>query len=464
MCSLFYIADDNPLSDHHSSYDSLDKYNYALETLKLTDDHNYFSQQAAPHSMAINSCMLRPKCRQPYIHNSHPDDKLPASLVPPPLPPLPKQQTVVQPPSLSSLPPPEIAPPPPPPLMGIEKSHSTILTSREMEKQQQLSDWYYIKSNPKSPRLPPRPEKRTITTTTTTTNGATASVVVSSRCSPSMQRENSLRNNGSMKKRGGNICNAIGIGGVGNGLDKSNDIIHRRDEIYTESNEQHLNNQTPNKFVHSMCDEKTNGYASPAQSMERKRPMMMHRDQSPIYQQLNQYNKNHMHVINVQHQQQRQHVTGGNVPNYENHQIAPNFHQYQKPPHTSYSPRNRTAANQNQNHNNSRPTHLFSQFAKTNTNYVNSMVQQHQSPAALARFGELTSSSFEHVNVSSCMPDMTSSDKQYRSTSNFTNEPDLIDERRIKVMQIPPHRRAVPPVPVEASPNQTVSLLSYSFY
>lgn len=351
-----------------------------------------------------------------------------------------------------------------------------------MEKQQQLSDWYYIKSNPKSPRLPPRPEKRITTTTSSasaaaaavaTTNTATAAgtVVVSARCSPSMQRTNNQRDNGSMKKRDryderriigesggvGIATSAIGgCGGGGNSIDKSNDIINRREEKYAESNEQRLSNQIPNKFVHSMCDEKTNGYSSPAQSMERKRPtMMMHRDQSPIYQQLNQYNNKKQMLMAATAPTNL--VGGGNVPNYENHQITPHFHQYQKPPHANSSPRNRTMANQNLNHS---PHHTNNiNHNNNNNNNVNKVTMaHHQSPAALARFGELTSSSFEHVNVSSCMPDMTVADKQYRSTSNFTNEPDLIDERRIKVMPMPPHRRAVPPVPVQTSPNQTVSL------
>lgn len=99
--------------DSYSSYDSLDKYNYALETLKLSDSGNYFNG---------NNCMLQPKCRQPYIHNSEivkTDEKITPKL--PPRPPLPRS-------SLSS---------------------STI--DKDLAKQQQLSDWYYIKPGPKSP-------------------------------------------------------------------------------------------------------------------------------------------------------------------------------------------------------------------------------------------------------------------------------------------------------------------------
>lgn len=99
--------------DSYSSYDSLDKYNYALETLKLSDSSKYFN---------VNNCMLQPKCRQPYIHNSENmkmDEKITPKL--PPRPPLPRS-------SLSS---------------------STI--DKDLAKQQQLSDWYYIKPGPKSP-------------------------------------------------------------------------------------------------------------------------------------------------------------------------------------------------------------------------------------------------------------------------------------------------------------------------
>lgn len=99
--------------DSYSSYDSLDKYNHALETLKLRDSGNYFNG---------NNCMLQPKCRQPYIHNSE-NMKTDAKITPklPPRPPLPRS-------SLSS---------------------STI--DKDLAKQQQLSDWYYIKPGPKSP-------------------------------------------------------------------------------------------------------------------------------------------------------------------------------------------------------------------------------------------------------------------------------------------------------------------------
>lgn len=84
--------------------------------------------------------MLQPKCRQPYVHGGG-DDAAPNANgdgTPrlPPRPPLPKQPPVV------------VLPPPPPP-----PAASTL--DRDLIKQQQLSDWYYIKTGPKSP-LPPR--------------------------------------------------------------------------------------------------------------------------------------------------------------------------------------------------------------------------------------------------------------------------------------------------------------------
>lgn len=116
FCFFVILAD---RGDSYSSYDSLDKYNYALETLKITDN-NYF-----------NGNMLQPKCRQPYVHsgeklatNANNDETKQTSNLPP-RPPLPKTST----------------------------SLTTI--DKDLVKYNQLSDWYYIKTGPKSP-LPPR--------------------------------------------------------------------------------------------------------------------------------------------------------------------------------------------------------------------------------------------------------------------------------------------------------------------
>lgn len=115
--------------DSYSSYDSLDKFNYALETLKLSDNGSYFNGN-------VNNCMLQPKCRQPYVHNEIRkmdsgmlnDGKNTPKL--PPRPPLPRTSQL---------------------------SPATI--DKDLEKQQQLSDWYYIKTGPKSPLPTPRLEK-----------------------------------------------------------------------------------------------------------------------------------------------------------------------------------------------------------------------------------------------------------------------------------------------------------------
>lgn len=220
----------------------------------------------------------------------------------------------------------------------------------------------------------------------------------------------------------------------------------------------------PVKF-NSRCNEKFNGYPSPVLTIERERQPSQHCEPLPVYQQLSQ---NHQHL--QQHpQHQRLTMTSGagqKVPDYENHQIAPNFHQqYQAHRHANYSPKNRITAtaaavtvpaivanhsyNNNLNNNN-----------LNNNNNNKPLVMGHASPVAIARFGELTSSSFEHVNVTNFLPDMIGSEKQYRSTSNFTNERDLMDERQMKSMSA--RRRAVPPIPVQPSPNQTVS--RYQFY
>lgn len=115
---LFSIFLD-PKVDLYSSYDSLDKYNYALETLKLTDNNNYFNG---------NNCMLQPKCRQPYVHNGADNNQSDAI----------KKSDVIT-PKL----------PPRPPLPKSPNSSTTV--DKDLAKQQQLSDWYYIKTGPKSP-------------------------------------------------------------------------------------------------------------------------------------------------------------------------------------------------------------------------------------------------------------------------------------------------------------------------
>lgn len=111
--------------DRYSSNNSLDKYNYALETLKLGDS-NYFNE---------NNCMLQPKCRQPYVHN---ETKMKTNMM----------NNDSSTPKL----------PPRPPLPKVAQIPTTI--DRDLAKQQQLSDWYYIKTGPKSPLPAIRSEKR----------------------------------------------------------------------------------------------------------------------------------------------------------------------------------------------------------------------------------------------------------------------------------------------------------------
>lgn len=390
----------------------------------MSDNHNYYNHET-PHSLAINSCMLRPKCRQPYVHNSNDDhgNSLPTALGPPPLPPLPKQPSP-------------------------EKSANAL--NRDMEKQQQLSDWYYIKSNPKSPRLPPRPEKRTPLNTNVTN---------ATKRSPIVQREY-FRYNGAGKSENAHIIN------------NDNKSNSHEDERHGE-NLENPNCQLPVKF-HSRCNEKLNGYPSPVHTIERERQPSQHshhsqhEEQLPVYQQLSQHQQHLQHPQYPNHQ--RLTVASGmrqNVPDYENHQIATNFQQYH-PHHANYSPRNRFATTANTavpataiitNHscNNNNNNNISNVNSKNNNNNINKAAMGHASPVAIARFGEMTSSSFEHVNVTNFLPDMIGSEKQYRSTSNFSNERDLMDEHQLKSMSA--RRRAVPPVPVQASPNQTVSLL-----
>lgn len=103
--------------------------------------------------------MLQPKCRQPYVHNDQKVEpqKINDELISPKLPPR-------------------------PPLPKSTQSSSTI--DKDLAKQQQLSDWYYIKTGPKSPLPTPRNEHRNgiyssvsqMTTNRTTTATTTAKI------------------------------------------------------------------------------------------------------------------------------------------------------------------------------------------------------------------------------------------------------------------------------------------------
>lgn len=75
--------------------------------------------------------MLQPKCRQPYVHN---DRKMENEII---------NDDLIT-PNL----------PPRPPLPRTSQSSTTI--DKDLAKQQQLSDWYYIKTGPKSPLPTPR--------------------------------------------------------------------------------------------------------------------------------------------------------------------------------------------------------------------------------------------------------------------------------------------------------------------
>lgn len=114
-----------------------------METLKLSDSGNYFK----------GNCMLQPKCRQPYVHN---DRKMKSEAI---------NDKIIM-PKL----------PPRPPLPETSQSSTTI--DKDLAKQQQLSDWYYIKTGPKSPLPMPRTEKRNdiYGSTTTTSNRMTTNI------------------------------------------------------------------------------------------------------------------------------------------------------------------------------------------------------------------------------------------------------------------------------------------------
>lgn len=161
----------------HSSYESLDKFNYALETLKLTDDfhskrQNIMDLISTNTNKIIND--LEPPIQQtPQKYHQQLEQQHNF-----------QQQQVQQ-------------------LKEKPKTYKTdtnslkraIINENEamQEKQKQLSDWYYIKTSPKARTKPTSPYERrrnknysnystttTITPTETTTHTPTSTVVKNS--------------------------------------------------------------------------------------------------------------------------------------------------------------------------------------------------------------------------------------------------------------------------------------------
>lgn len=357
------------------------------------------------------------------------------------------------------------------------------MLSREMEKQQQLSDWYYIKSNPKSPRLPPRPEKRTTANSNAKYSPALRQREHIVRNYSSTNIYHSLNNNnhnhknnhnsnksesGSLKRDRYDEPRMIAGGGDCIGRPRDSEIVTGGPgELSGSSNNGYLFNQVT-LGIPTRCDERKqiggkDDNSLLMLSLDRKR--REHREPSPIYQHINQHAAMQQSACGGQPAMslplppQRLALTAERkVPEYENHQIVSHFHQAQHQQHPATNPnyrsRNRTA-NVVDQHNHNHSVNNNNSLSKTSLLL----------PQPVPGLGELTTTgSFLHVNVSSFIPEITSSaastiEKQYRSTGNFIQPHDYSDESAAsRKLPIPPRRRLLPPISYQPSPDQTVSL------
>lgn len=402
---LFLFSADNKSfgDDPYTSYDSLDKYNYALETLKLTDTNTIRLDDGQPPShalAALNQCMLQPKCRQPvYVHNENGRRVDPTNI------------------GLDI----EITPqlPPRPPLPRSPSSVST----KDMEKQQQLSDWYYIKSNSKSPLPPPRPDKRNglngiVRAAADQTVKQTKADGIYAKNPKVVQRDPNKNNNQTTvyypcTKRDDN-CNFPFRNGS-NKSDASSVDNRNPDDIRCKYNAKsirnnHTNERTEQAQLHSQHGQQVNGLIAV------------------------QYNSIQLTQLQFHERQQLQRNDNG----------------------TLTPPQPMSAATKH-------PIVPVKVQQELYEELIHPSLRLPLSP----RYGELSSSSFEHVNVSNYLASSTSTtdvattiaDKRFnKSTGNFTDEQQMaaangteqLQRKAVGVSQ-PIQRRRPPPPPIPSS-------------
>lgn len=402
---FFHFADNKNFGDDpYTSYDSLDKYNYALETLKLTDTNTIRLEdgQQASHALAtLNQCMLQPKCRQPvYVHNENGRRADPTNI------------------GLDIDITPQLPPRPP-----LPRSPSSVST-KDMEKQQQLSDWYYIKSNSKSPLPPPRPDKRN------GLNGIARAVAdqavkqtkadgIYAKNPKVVQRDPNKNNNQTAvyypcTKRDDN-CNFPFRNGS-NKCDASSVDNRNPDDIRCKYNAKsirnnHTNEQTEPMQLRSQHGQQVNGLNVPFTTV--------------------QYNSIPLTQLQFHERQQLQRNDNGTLTPSQamvaatKHPIAP---------------------------------------VKVQQELYEELIHPSMRLPLSPRYGELSSSSFEHVNVSNYLASSTSTtdvattiaDKRFnKSTGNFTDEQQMaaangteqLQRKAVGVSQ-PIQRRRPPPPPI----------------
>lgn len=218
--------------------------------------------------------MLQPKCRQPYVHSG---EKLPTNAI--------NDETKQS----SNL-------PPRPPLPKTSTSLTTI--DRDLVKQNQLSDWYYIKTGPKSP-LPPRAsdkrngnnnEKIYVKTSSSSGNLSQESTKnnfnIYSECKAQRRPENSNnQHNGSKcdvkiiidEKQQKMNKNVLKDGSEDNcyqeiGIPSNHRDVHAKSAHHQQSNHQYSVNEPLCKFNSKQNNEKVNGFSKWQQQQPHQKP------------------------------------------------------------------------------------------------------------------------------------------------------------------------------------------------
>lgn len=385
--------------------------------------------------------MLQPKCRQPYVHNSNNVDcDVEATPELPPRPPLPRSPSSV---------------------------------SKDLEKQQQLSDWYYIKSGPKSPLPPPRPDKHN--SEPSTKNKIDGIFVKNKKFNPRASRDCTKNNiniyNQNIKRddncnfqfKNKNIDEQINGDIAAKKCENDIEVMKSPPHCEMQVNESHNENSTNEllcKFNARNNNEKVNGFSQCSRNKQQQHQF----SHQQYYEQLKQYQ--HHSTSPSPHQEKRmKHFVNQDEMHQQlfdkQSEFPSELHHYQEVMHSP---------NDNSN--------------RTNGNLNNIAVFHQPLRLPLPRYGEVSSSSFEHVNVSSFLSSSSSTEmtipekKQFtKSTGNFTDEQHLANKigdgsssggsdcfRQTTVSQPFQRRRTPPPIPTRSPLNQHKVSKNFSFF
>lgn len=411
-----------------------------------------------PNPIQINNCMLRPKCRQPYIHNNNTQELSPKPVRSPPVPP-PRTHTS-------------------PALTPRNNQHQNVIIT-DTEKQQNLSDWYYIKTGPKSPLPPPRPDKKP--------NGIRMGITAKSLPPKTPNGFNSMNN----QKFSGNshfdytqnddnynspFRNYKNMQITAPTINNNEDISKQYPANGSiNSNNNGSSNHTMNNSGGVGDNEckfnlnSTNGTVDDiSQWQQQKQQLLLN-----IQQQQHRYRQQKMqtNVLNIEQQQHAHYDKLHDTRRVQQHQMQESAALDGRIEYTKkYQPQQHTYSK------------LLNEQTKSNNSINNTaavMALSRQKAAPLPpRFGEVSSSSFEHVNVSSFPLENTIPDKPFKSTSQFPNEkntvsfsmqpsPVIASQQRRRAPPLPPTPSPPPPhaltqISMEPSEHQTVSTFCFN--